>query len=107
MCEDELDTLSTRLKMDFKKYVSQTVAALTALSSSKESFQYQLKKKAAKDSLEFVWKKYVPDEDITVRFTLNIYYFLINVPVYLFEPYKRAINNATTVFTSYHKNEYC
>lgn len=64
--EDELDTLSTRLKMEFKKYVAQTVAALTTLSDNKESFQYQLKK-ASKDSVEFIWKKHVPGDDITVR----------------------------------------
>lgn len=72
--EEDLDTLSTRLKMDFKKYVSQTVTALTTQSSSKEPFQYQLNKKSAKNSLEFVWKKNVPGEDITVSLVFNTVY---------------------------------
>lgn len=63
--EDDLDTLSTRLKMDFDPFVEQTVEALTTMKEAQATFQYQLKRQ--RDNLEFVWKKHVPAEDITFQ----------------------------------------
>ena len=63
--EDDLDTLSTRLKMDFDPYVEQTVEALTTMTETQETFQYHMKRQ--RDNVEFVWKKHIPAEDITVR----------------------------------------
>ena len=64
--EDDLDSLSTRLKMDFNPYVEQTVEALTTMKDAQDTFQYQMKRQ--RDNLEFIWKKHVPAEDITVRY---------------------------------------
>lgn len=63
--EDDLDTLSTRLKMDFNPYVEQTVEALTTMKETQDTFQYQMKRQ--RDSIEFIWKKHVPAEDITFQ----------------------------------------
>ena len=63
--EEDLDTLATRMKMDFNPYVAQTVEALTTMKDSQDVYQYNLKRQ--KDSVELVWKKHVPMEDITVR----------------------------------------
>lgn len=63
--EDDLDTLSTRLKMDFDPYVEQTLEALTTMTETQATFQYQLKRQ--RDNVEFVWKKHVPAEDITFQ----------------------------------------
>ncbi|XP_052800293.1 DNA repair protein XRCC4-like isoform X2 [Mya arenaria] len=60
--EDDLDSLSTKLKMDYKKYVKQTVEALTSVSDT-DSFLYQLT--SDKNGVEFAWKKHV--EDITFQ----------------------------------------
>lgn len=63
--EDDLDSLSTRLKMDFNPYVEQTVEALTTMKDAQDTFQYQMKRQ--RDNLEFIWKKHVPAEDITFQ----------------------------------------
>lgn len=63
--EDDLDTLSTRLKMDFDPYVEQTVEALTTMTETQETFQYHMKRQ--RENLEFVWKKHIPAEDITFQ----------------------------------------
>ncbi|XP_052218144.1 DNA repair protein XRCC4-like [Dreissena polymorpha] len=59
--DEDLDTLCSRLKMEYSKYVKQTVDALTAM-DHKETFQYQLN--MHKDAVEFVWKKHVPGDEI-------------------------------------------
>ena len=69
--EDDLDSLSTRLKMDFDPYVEQTVEALTTMKDSQDMFQYQMKRQRD-DGVDFIWKKHVPAEDITVRLSTLI-----------------------------------
>lgn len=63
--EDDLETLCSRLKIQFNKYIKETVEALSNNSDSKHTFQYELKR--GKGKAEFAWKKHVPDEDITFQ----------------------------------------
>jgi len=78
--EEDLDVMSSRLKMEFKKYVEQTIEALTTVPDT-EVFQYQL---TTDDSgIEFAWKKHVPAEGITVgiyvSLVVDVYYVFIRL----------------------------
>ena len=84
--EDDLDSLSTRLKMDFNPYVEQTVEALTTMKDAQDMFQYQMKRQ--RDNLEFIWKKHVPAEDITVRS-----FYRTTVKFLIFGHPKKCCNN--------------
>ncbi|KAL4224812.1 DNA repair protein xrcc4 [Mactra antiquata] len=63
--EDDLDELSARLKIQFTKYVKETVEALTNNAEGKNVYQYKLK--VTKEGAKFSWKKHVPEEDITFQ----------------------------------------
>ena len=60
-----MEALCARIKMTYDKYIDQTVEALTSITEGRDTFQYTLKKQ--RETAEFVWKKHVPAEDITVR----------------------------------------
>ncbi|XP_025080391.1 DNA repair protein XRCC4-like isoform X3 [Pomacea canaliculata] len=64
LTEEDLDSLSSNLKMDFNSYVGQTVMALTKPHSSEFSFAYHLKQQA-EGVVDFLWKK-AATEDIKI-----------------------------------------
>ena len=62
--EDDLDDLSSKIKMGFDQFLSETLQALTRTNMGNLNFQYSMKK--SKDGAQFTWKKYIPKEDIRV-----------------------------------------
>ena len=75
--EDDLDQLSTEIKIDFETYVQQTRNALTQQASDDLSFEYQVKSQG-NNSINFIWKKYVPGNDIRVNTTIHLLIFFIS-----------------------------
>lgn len=67
MAADDMDDMKDKMKMDFNSYVKQTAQAFTRENTKGHTFQYVLKEKKNK-SMEFVWKKHIPAEDITVSY---------------------------------------
>ncbi|XP_041365256.1 DNA repair protein XRCC4-like isoform X2 [Gigantopelta aegis] len=61
--EDDLDRLCTKMKMDFETFVKQTAKAFTRQETGDLSFEYQVKPQGD-NSVSFIWKKYVPADDI-------------------------------------------
>ena len=64
--EEDLDSLNSKLKMDFSTYVSQTVTAFTRCDMADVNFVYQLKQ-LADGAVDFLWKKEVDDIKVTVH----------------------------------------
>ena len=62
--EDDLDDLSSKIKMGFDQFLSETLRALTRTNMGNLNFQYSMKK--SKEGAQFTWKKYIPKEDIRV-----------------------------------------
>ncbi|KAL8614221.1 hypothetical protein ACOMHN_026438 [Nucella lapillus] len=58
--EEDLDAMSSNLKMDFTTYVRKTVAAFTRQNMADMNFVYQLKSQA-EDDIDFHWKEEVGD----------------------------------------------
>ncbi|KAL3842461.1 hypothetical protein ACJMK2_020481 [Sinanodonta woodiana] len=67
---DQLDEMSVRLKIEFSSYVDQTVDAFTGKNEGKVTYQYQLKKDGTK--AKFIWKKFIPSEDITFQLGFTV-----------------------------------
>lgn len=65
--EDDLDNLCIKMKMDFNRYVAQTIRALTGEKDESITFQYQTKPRKATGSIDFIWKKHVATENITFQ----------------------------------------
>ncbi|CAG2212467.1 XRCC4 [Mytilus edulis] len=64
--EDDLDNLRLAIKMDLNTFTRQTLQALTKSGGKDIVFNYQVKHKKD-NSLELIWKKHVPAEDITFQ----------------------------------------
>ncbi len=63
--EDNIDSLSTKAKMDYNTYVSQTAKAFTQQNLGGMQFEFQMKTRGD-DSVDFIWKKHVPSDEIKV-----------------------------------------
>ncbi|XP_045174281.2 DNA repair protein XRCC4-like [Mercenaria mercenaria] len=101
--EDDLDTLCSRLKIQFNKYVKETVEALTNSSECKRSFQYELKR--GKDKAEFSWKKHVPDEDITFQLGSATLKSRVDSAQMITKIYNHCIENIQELKTRIHSLE--
>lgn len=64
--EDDLDNLRLTIKMDLNTFTRQTLQALTKSGGKDIVFNYQVKHKKD-NSIELIWKKHVPAEDITFQ----------------------------------------
>lgn len=64
--EKDLDKLRLNIKMDLETFIKQTLQALTKSGDGDISFTYQLKRESD-DSVELIWKKHIPTEDITFQ----------------------------------------
>ncbi|XP_071104940.1 DNA repair protein XRCC4-like isoform X1 [Haliotis cracherodii] len=63
LTEDNIDSLSSKAKMDYNTYVAQTVKAFTQQNMAGMHFEFQMKTRGD-DSVDFIWKKYVPADEI-------------------------------------------
>ncbi|XP_067655056.1 DNA repair protein XRCC4-like [Haliotis asinina] len=63
LTEDNIDSLSTKAKMDYNTYVSQTAKAFTQQNLGGMQFEFQMKTRGD-DSVDFIWKKHVPADEI-------------------------------------------
>ncbi|XP_060582727.1 DNA repair protein XRCC4-like isoform X2 [Ruditapes philippinarum] len=100
---DDLDTLCSRLKIQFNKYVKETLKALTNNGESKHSFQYELKR--SKDSAQFSWKKHVEDENITFQLGSAMLKSRVDSPQMITQIYNHCIENIGELKTRIHNLE--